>query len=54
MKYGFIITKSKLNVALNINSRDTPKVSTGGRQGVKSILIFITLKTALRTREPDI
>ena len=54
MKPGFITIKSKLNVALDINSKDTLKVSTGGRQGVESILIFITLKTILRTRELDI
>ena len=44
----------KLNIALNANSRDTPKVSVGDRQGVKSILIFITLRTALKTRELNI
>ena len=46
--------ESKSNAALDINSRDTPKVNTEGRQGIKSILTLITLKTVLRTRELDI
>ena len=54
MKHSSTTTESKLNAALDINSRDTLKANAGGRQGVKSILIFITLKTVLRTRELDI
>ena len=46
--------ESKSNAALDANSRDTLRVNTGGRQGVKSVLTFITLKTVLRTRELDI
>ena len=46
--------ESKLNATLDINSGDILKVNTGGRQGVESILILITLKTALRTKELDI
>ena len=46
--------ESKLNVALNINSKDILKVSIGGRQGVKSVLILIILKTTTRTKKPDI
>ena len=44
----------KSNVTLNTNSGDIFKVNTGGRQGVESVLIFITLKTVLRIRELDI
>ena len=54
MKPGSIIIEFKSNVALNANSRDILRVSTEGKQGVENIQIFITLKTALRTREPDI
>ena len=46
--------ESKSNAALDANSRDIPRVSAGGRQGVESVLILITLKTAPRTRELDI
>ena len=44
----------KSNAALDTNSGDILRVNTGGRQGVKSVLIFITLKTVLRTKELDI
>ena len=54
MKPGSTTIKSILNTALDTNSGDILKVSTGGRQGVKSILILITLRTTLRTRELDI
>ena len=54
MKYGSITTEFKSNAALDANSRDISKVNAGGRQGVESVLIFIILKTVLRTRELDI
>ena len=54
MKYGSIIMEFKLNAALDANSGDTLRVNTGGRQGVKNILILMTLKTVLKTRELDI
>ena len=54
MKYSSITIKSKLNTALDINSGDISRVNAGGRQSVESVLIFITLKTVLRTRELDI
>ena len=53
-KPGSTTTESKSNAALDANSGDTPRVSAGGRQGVESVLIFIILKTVLRTRELDI
>ena len=31
MKHGSITIESKLNAALDANSRDTPRVSAGGR-----------------------
>ena len=43
-----------MTVALDANSGDTPKVSTGGRQGVESVLTLTTLRTVLRTRELDV
>ena len=46
--------ESKLNVALDTNSRDIPRVSAGGRQGAESALILIILRTTLRIRELDI
>ena len=54
MKPSFITIEFKLNVTLNANSRDILKVNTEGRQGVKSILILIILKTTTRTKKPDI
>ena len=54
MKPGSTTIEFKLNIALDTNSRDIPRVSAGGRQGVKSILILIILRTALRIRELDI
>ena len=44
----------KLNVALNTNSGDILRVNAEGRQGIESVLILITLRTVLRTRELDI
>ena len=44
----------KSNAALDTNSGDILRVNTGGRQGVKSVLTLITLKTTPRTKEPDI
>ena len=43
-----------LNVALDANSRDIPRVSVGGRQGVESVQTLIILKTALRIKKLDI
>ena len=54
MKHGSITIESKSNAALNANSGDILKVNTEGRQGVESVLIFITLKTVLRTKKLDI
>ena len=54
MKHGSTTIEFKSNAILDANSRDTLKVSIGGRQGAESVLTFIILKTAPRTREPDI
>ena len=54
MKHNSTTIEFKSNAALDANSRDTLRVNAGGRQGVESVLIFITLRTILRTRELDI
>jgi len=45
--------ESKLDNALDTNSRDIPRAHIGGRQGAESILIFIILRTTLKIRELD-
>ena len=45
---------SKLNVALNANSGDTLKADIGRKQSAKYTLIYMTLRTAARTKEIDV
>ena len=54
IKYGSTTIESKLNITLDTNSGDIPRVSTGGRQGIESVPTLIILRTALRIRELNI
>ena len=51
MRPGYTTIESKSNNALNANNKNIFKMHVGGRQNVKSVLILIILRTALRTKK---